>query len=57
MQCPRCGCEMVPGAMRNVVWERAENSPDMIAAPLTGIRKIWGFECPRCGVLELYAPR
>jgi hypothetical protein len=29
----------------------------MIAAPLTGIRKIWGLECPRCGLIELYAPR
>ncbi len=57
MQCMRCGTEMVQGAMRNVVWERAENSPDMIAAPLTGIRKIWGLECPRCGLIELYAPR
>jgi len=48
---------MVPGAMRNVVWERAENSPTDFAAPLTGIRKIGGLECTRCGLLELYAPR
>jgi hypothetical protein len=38
----RCGGEMVAGAMRNVVRERAENSPDMIGVPLTGIRNIWG---------------
>ena len=57
MQCLRCGGEMVPGAMRNVVWERAENSPTDFAAPLTGIRKIGGLECTRCGLLELYAPR
>jgi hypothetical protein len=48
---------MVLGYMRNVVWDRAENSPDMIAAPLTGIRKIPGYECTRCGLLEFYAPR
>lgn len=57
MQCSRCGGEMVLGYMRNVVWDRAENSPDMIAAPLTGIRKIPGYECTRCGLLEFYAPR